>query len=77
MAPREGNSIVKHGVLDPRLNVWGTKGLKCADLSICPGKQKNLAFQLTFRGFELINYKIMWAVILTQLLSPLARRQLF
>lgn len=36
MAPREGNEIVKHGVLDPRLNVWGTKGLKVADLSICP-----------------------------------------
>jgi alcohol oxidase len=31
MAPREGNSIVKHGVLDERL-----KGLKVADLSICP-----------------------------------------
>lgn len=36
MAPREGNSIVKHGVLDERLNVHGVKGLKCADLSICP-----------------------------------------
>ncbi|OAA54585.1 Glucose-methanol-choline oxidoreductase [Niveomyces insectorum RCEF 264] len=36
MAPREGNSIVKHGVLDERLNVHGTKGLKVADLSICP-----------------------------------------
>ena len=36
MAPREGNDIVKHGVLDPRLNVHGTKNLKCADLSICP-----------------------------------------
>ncbi|KAA8915057.1 putative choline dehydrogenase [Sphaerosporella brunnea] len=36
MAPREGNEIVKHGVLDPRLNVHGTKGLKVADLSICP-----------------------------------------
>ena len=36
MAPKEGNSIVKHGVLDPRLNVHGVKGLKCADLSICP-----------------------------------------
>lgn len=36
MAPREGNSIVKHGVLDPRLNVHGVKGLKVADLSICP-----------------------------------------
>jgi alcohol oxidase len=36
MAPKEGNSATKHGVLDPRLNVWGTKGLKCADLSICP-----------------------------------------
>ncbi|EME81525.1 uncharacterized protein MYCFIDRAFT_166262 [Pseudocercospora fijiensis CIRAD86] len=36
MAPKEGNSIVKHGVLDERLNVHGTKGLKVADLSICP-----------------------------------------
>ncbi|KAI5781399.1 alcohol oxidase [Geopyxis carbonaria] len=36
MAPREGNEIVKHGVLDPRLNVHGTQGLKVADLSICP-----------------------------------------
>lgn len=36
MAPREGNSVVKHGVLDERLNVHGVKGLKCADLSICP-----------------------------------------
>ncbi|KAK0716059.1 GMC oxidoreductase-domain-containing protein [Lasiosphaeris hirsuta] len=36
MAPREGNSIVKHGVLDERLNVHGIQGLKVADLSICP-----------------------------------------
>lgn len=36
MAPREGNDIVKHGVLDERLNVHGVKGLKVADLSICP-----------------------------------------
>ncbi|KAI9805756.1 MAG: Alternative oxidase, mitochondrial precursor [Piccolia ochrophora] len=36
MAPKEGNSIVKHGVLDERLNVHDVKGLKCADLSICP-----------------------------------------
>jgi len=36
MAPREGNEIVKHGVLDERLNVHGVKGLKVADLSICP-----------------------------------------
>ena len=36
MAPREGNKIVKHGVLDARLNVHGVKGLKVADLSICP-----------------------------------------
>ncbi|KAF5000493.1 hypothetical protein FGRMN_1660 [Fusarium graminum] len=31
MAPREEN-----GVVDERLNVWGTKGLKLADLSIAP-----------------------------------------
>ena len=36
MAPKEGNSIVKHGVLDERLNVHGVKGLKVADLSVCP-----------------------------------------
>jgi alcohol oxidase len=36
MAPRSGNSIVKHGVLDERLNVHGVQGLKVADLSICP-----------------------------------------
>lgn len=36
MAPKEGNDIVKHGVLDERLNVHGVKGLKVADLSICP-----------------------------------------
>ena len=36
MAPKEGNSVVKHGVLDDRLNVHGVQGLKVADLSICP-----------------------------------------
>ncbi len=36
MAPKEGNSVVKHGVLDERLNVHGVQGLKVADLSICP-----------------------------------------
>lgn len=36
MAPKEGNSATKHGVLDERLNVHGVKGLKVADLSICP-----------------------------------------
>lgn len=36
MAPKEGNKATKHGVLDERLNVHGVKGLKVADLSICP-----------------------------------------
>lgn len=36
MAPREGNEVVKHGVLDERLNVHGVKNLKVSDLSICP-----------------------------------------
>ncbi|KAI9735899.1 MAG: Alternative oxidase, mitochondrial precursor [Cirrosporium novae-zelandiae] len=37
MGPREGNPITKHGgVLDHRLNVHGVKGLKVADLSVCP-----------------------------------------
>jgi len=36
MAPKEGNDIVKHGVLDERLNVHGVKNLKVSDLSICP-----------------------------------------
>lgn len=36
MAPKQGNNIVKHGVVDDRLNVYGIKGLKVADLSICP-----------------------------------------
>lgn len=34
--PKEGNDVVKHGVLDERLNVHGVKGLKVADLSVCP-----------------------------------------
>ena len=33
MAPKEGNSIVKHGVLDERLNVHGVKNLKVAALA--------------------------------------------
>ncbi|PGH14030.1 hypothetical protein AJ79_03299 [Helicocarpus griseus UAMH5409] len=36
IGPREGNSVVKHGVLDERLNVHGVKGLKVSDLSVCP-----------------------------------------
>ena len=36
MAPKEGNSIFKHGVLDERLNVHGIENLKVVNLSICP-----------------------------------------
>lgn len=36
MGPKDGNSVIKHGVVDERLNVHGVKGLKVADLSICP-----------------------------------------
>lgn len=46
MAPKEGNSIVKHGVLDERLNVHGVKGLKVADLSICPVSCNRFSFPL-------------------------------
>ena len=38
MAPKEGNEVVSHGVLDERLNVHEVKKLKVADLSICPGR---------------------------------------
>ena len=34
MGPKDGNDVVKHGVLDERLNVHGVKGLKVADLSV-------------------------------------------
>lgn len=50
MAPKEGNSIVKHGVLDERLNVHGVKGLKVADLSICPVRQSPHPCPFTFVG---------------------------
>ncbi|KAJ9638114.1 uncharacterized protein PV06_04905 [Exophiala oligosperma] len=36
MGPKNGNSVVKHGVLDERLNVHGVKNLKVSDLSVCP-----------------------------------------
>lgn len=48
MAPREGNSIVKHGVLDERLNVHGVKGLKVSDLSICPDNVGCNTFSVSF-----------------------------
>lgn len=48
MAPREGNSIVKHGVLDERLNVHGVKGLKVCDLSICPDNVGCNTFSVCF-----------------------------
>lgn len=34
MKPRETD-----GVVDKRLNVYGTENLKCADLSICPVRE--------------------------------------
>jgi len=51
MAPREGNSIVKHGVLDERLNVHGVKNLKVADVSHNP-----LSSSQRFKGRNLGNF---------------------
>jgi choline dehydrogenase-like flavoprotein len=48
MAPKEGNSIVKHGVLDERLNVHGVKNLKVSDLSICPDNVGCNTFSVSF-----------------------------
>ncbi|KAF9894879.1 hypothetical protein FE257_004500 [Aspergillus nanangensis] len=36
MAPREGNSVTSHGVVDERLNIYGVSNVKVADLSIAP-----------------------------------------
>lgn len=62
MAPREGNSFVKHGVVDERLNVHGVKGLKVCDLSICPDNVgcntfsvSPLIFLLVFLFLDLAN----------------------
>lgn len=55
MAPREGNSIVRHGVLDERLNVHGVKGLKVADLSICPD---NVGCECLFLSFIIIHHYV-------------------
>lgn len=53
MAPREEN-----GVVDGRLNVWGTKGLKLADLSIPPknvsGNTNNTAMLIGEKAADLI-----------------------
>jgi alcohol oxidase len=53
MAPRE-----KNGVVDGRLNVWGTKGLKLADLSIPPvnvsGNTNNTAMMVGEKAADLI-----------------------
>jgi alcohol oxidase len=48
MGPKEGNSIVKHGVLDERLNVHGVRGLKVCDLSICPDNVGCNTFSVSF-----------------------------
>lgn len=52
MAPREGNSIVKHGVLDERLNVHGVKGLKVCDLSICPDNVGCNTYSVSLSSFR-------------------------
>ena len=53
MAPRE-----KKGVVDEHLNVWGTKGLKLADLSIPPmnigGNTNNTAMVVGEKAADLI-----------------------
>ena len=53
MAPKEGNSIVKHGVLDERLNVHGVKNLKVSDLSICPDNVGCNTFSVSHLGTNL------------------------
>ena len=44
MKPRE-----EGGVVDKRLNVYGTQNLKCADLSICPVSNGGTDIKAFFR----------------------------
>lgn len=61
MAPREGNSIVKNGVLDERLNVHGVKGLKVCDLSICPDNVGCNTFSVCFPlSFDTLWYEFVY-----------------
>ncbi|KGQ00872.1 hypothetical protein PAAG_12460 [Paracoccidioides lutzii Pb01] len=46
--PREGISVVKHSVLDERLNVHGVKGLKVSDPSVCSDNVGCNTFSTTF-----------------------------
>jgi hypothetical protein len=68
MAPREGNDVVKHGVLDERLNVHGVKNLKVSDLSICPDNVGCNTFSVS--PFAPLDISIL---ILCRLLSSLVR----
>jgi UDP-N-acetylglucosamine enolpyruvyl transferase len=55
MGPKEGNSVVKHGVLDERLNVHGVKNLKVSDLSVCPDNVGCNTFSVSRHAFTETN----------------------
>jgi hypothetical protein len=59
------------GVVDHRLNVYGTQNLKCVDLSICPVRDREISNWL----FLTLLRRTIWAQTPTRLRSLLARRE--
>jgi choline dehydrogenase-like flavoprotein len=62
MAPRK-----KKGVVDPSLSVYGTKGLKIADLSIAPenvsGNTMNAALLIGEKAADIFIKELGWACL--------------